>query len=621
MLCPLKGFDYNTLTIYCGIKILTRVQTKMNKPISLLVLFLTLVTGSKAQSNQITIDENFSDWSASPIFTDSQNDQSSGEIDFTDIWISNDNKNLFVRFSTGKEIVLAEDNDITIYIDSDNNASTGVSVNGIGAELSYNFGKRKGRVNGQDVYHNHIGLFAAPTVSSTQFEIAISRNITVNGFEVFPFSENTIKILIKDNGSGNDAVPNNGGIEYTFSNTSQTLPEYSINKKSSDYLRIVTYNVEHDGLLNADKKNYFERILKAVNPDIVGFQELTSSNADDTKNKVNEFLPGTWYASKPDYDRVLVSKYVILTSDTIDTKDYYESDYFLLNTQSKIGVNTLVIVAHPKCCNEVDNNGVSSDDKRATQFDAIMSFIKRVKDGKAPITLAANSPIVILGDMNLVGDSQQQRTLLTGDIVNNNNYVADFNPDWDETALEDAKPITTGMPGTFTSYDDYSSYSPGRLDYIVYTGSVLHLQNSYVLYTGGMSSSALNNTGLLSTDTKNASDHMPVVADFTYDSSTGIKNESLPTGFKLEQNYPNPFNPSTTIKYAISQPANVEFTIYDMLGKEIWSKNKGYQTAGNYRITFNSTEKQLSSGVYLLNMKAISSDKSFASIKKMLLMK
>ena len=49
--------------------------------------------------------------------------------------------------------------------------------------------------------------------------------------------------------------------------------------------------------------------------------------------------------------------------------------------------------------------------------------------------------------------------------------------------LEDAKPQTTGYPGSFTWNSAYSSYPAGSLDYIIYTGSVLQLENAYVLCT------------------------------------------------------------------------------------------------------------------------------------------
>ena len=55
-----------------------------------------------------------------------------------------------------------------------------------------------------------------------------------------------------------------------------------------------------------------------------------------------------------------------------------------------------------------------------------------------------------------------------------------------------------------------------------------------------------------------ASDHLPVVADFSLKNLTdmnGKKKVETPTKFKLLQNYPNPFNPTTTIEYYVTSPS------------------------------------------------------------------
>ena len=66
----------------------------------------------------------------------------------------------------------------------------------------------------------------------------------------------------------------------------------------------------------------------------------------------------------------------------------------------------------------------------------------------------------------------------------------------------------------YTWRHDNSEYPPGRLDFIFYTNSVMSTTKSFTLQTEIMSDERLENYGLLSNDTKNASDHFPVVADF-----------------------------------------------------------------------------------------------------------
>ena len=76
----------------------------------------------------------------------------------------------------------------------------------------------------------------------------------------------------------------------------------------------------------------------------------------------------------------------------------------------------------------------------------MMKFLRDAKEGIGPIPLEANTPIVIVGDMNLVGFNEQLETLLTGDIFDEVTHGLDFNPDWDGNALLDSQPYIPGLP-------------------------------------------------------------------------------------------------------------------------------------------------------------------------------
>ncbi|RPI18535.1 MAG: T9SS C-terminal target domain-containing protein [Ignavibacteriae bacterium] len=91
------------------------------------------------------------------------------------------------------------------------------------------------------------------------------------------------------------------------------------------------------------------------------------------------------------------------------------------------------------------------------------------------------------------------------------------------------------------------------------------------------------------------------------------KNQ-IPLEYHLFQNYPNPFNPSTTIKYDISNYAQVTFKIYDILGKEIYSSNE-FKKAGRYEFEFNGSN--FASGLYFYKLET----GEFKQVKKMVLIK
>jgi hypothetical protein len=105
-------------------------------------------------------------------------------------------------------------------------------------------------------------------------------------------------------------------------------------------------------------------------------------------------------------------------------------------------------------------------------------------------------------------------TLLYGDIVNADRFGADFDPDWDNTPLTDLLPRHTETRHTFTWRDDRTSFSPGRLDYFIFTDSVLGVAKYYILDTTEMSEDKLAEYGLEAGDSLAASDHLTLVVDF-----------------------------------------------------------------------------------------------------------
>jgi len=69
-----------------------------------------------------------------------------------------------------------------------------------------------------------------------------------------------------------------------------------------------------------------------------------------------------------------------------------------------------------------------------------------------------------------------------------------------------------GDNAMYTWFDAGNAFTPGRLDYLLYSDAVAEAVNSFVLDTGVMSEAALARVGLDADDTSN-SDHLPVVLD------------------------------------------------------------------------------------------------------------
>ena len=576
--------------------------------LSFLLFLLFFIYTDQGFSQSIIIDEDFSDWEEIPSFyDDTSGDNLGGSIDFKTLKITNDDRFIYLYLEVGTEINLQQDNSISLLLDLDQNSETGESFLGIGYDFIFNFGQRNGQFfnpNQRSFNSYEVGLVTAPTVTSSTFEIMINRNAVIDGDRLF--DNNSFDLLIRSATSNGDLLPDNNSstLTYTFSDEHIFTPEpYSLEKESPTDLRVLSYNVERDNLFNPSDKDSFRRIFQAIKPDIIGLEEVYDNSGQDAANLIEEFLPSKdnqqWYSGDTGNDNLIVSRYPIIKQTSISANAAY-----LLDLQDR---ELLVIVAHPPCC--------SNNENRQREVDEFMAFIRDSKSG-TEFNIEQNTPIIVMGDMNLVGLAQQQITLLTGDIVNENSFGPDFNPDWDGTSFEDLKPMNPGLPTTFTWYSSGSSFSAGRLDYMVYSGSVLIAKNNFALHSLEMDTDSLARYGLDKNDTITASDHLPLVGDFEFKTPTSSEEDSFPPiNFKLFQNYPNPFNPSTNIQFQLNTPSFIKLEVFDALGRSIGILFEGNMSSGSHSITFNA--ESLPSGLYYYSL----SSGEFSLSKKMILLK
>jgi len=568
-----------------------------------IISLVSLPVISFAQSVPIFLDGKVDDWNVPvPTYTDTEGD--GNNYDFKNFAVTNDEEFLFIQLNINPECKLMEDNLLSLYIDGDDDSTTGLLINGLGAELEWDFGFRNGTFykNGSTVIsYPDIIYRSLPTVTDTTYEIAIGRNALPNGTDSL-FTSSTIKLFFSDNELNGDWMPDSGEtFEYTF-DESPTPPVdlIRINKEDTTLLRVMDWNVLNDGLTSSSRQQYFARILQAVNPDIICFSECVSSTAEDVKQVMDQILPLSnsqgWFTKKMDYDDVIASRYLIkqgwnyYPSDNrsfaslIDLPDYFEKDLLTVN-------------AHLKCCGGEDN-----DDRRQREVDAIISFLKDAKTVGGSIDLPDGTPFIILGDLNLVGRRQQLVSLVTGVIINTGQFGTGGAPDWDDTDLEDLIAYQTDKRIAYTWRDDGSSYPPGRLDFQIFTNSVLNVEKVFLIQTEVMSPDRLATYGLQQFDSGNASDHFPKVTDYHIVLPTDVNDKHVPGNFILEQNYPNPFNPRTKISWQSPINSWQTLKLYDVLGIEIATLVDEFKPAGKYEIEFDAND--LPSGVYFYQLKS-----------------
>ncbi len=107
----------------------------------------------------------------------------------------------------------------------------------------------------------------------------------------------------------------------------------------------------------------------------------------------------------------------------------------------------------------------------------------------------------------------------------------------------------------------------------------------------------------------------------------GVTGINMPTGvrddiplikqFTLFQNYPNPFNSKTIIKFRIPDYNFTILKVYDLLGREIATLLNEPKSSGEYEIEFNADKYNLTSGIYIYQLKS----GSFVQLKKLVFMK
>jgi len=561
-------------------------------------LIVSFVPAASAGALPITPDGQFDDWTATAQESlDPSGDDGSSGIDFTHLEIAHDQDWVFLRFDTTIEVQPDEQQDIRFYLDTDMNAATGYSINGIGAELVWELGQRSGTFytpSPQSIDHPDIGLVIAPTVSASEFEVALRRDaVPAGGQPLFP--GNDFRMVITDNASGGDRLPDSGSVSYTLDATSFPIATVPLEQSGSS-IRVAGYNVQNDGLFDTSSAHQtaLEKIFSTVDAQVWVICEVWNHTAEDVRQVVEGYLPSAsgedWYAVKLDSGNVIVSRFPILLSWEVSPGDRITAA--LLDVRPTWDSDLMIIANHWSCC--------TADANRQQQADATVAFLRDAMTPGGNFTLAEGTPVILAGDFNLVGWRQQLDTLVSGDIQDEGSYGSDFAPDWGNGNLSYALSRHPDARMVYTWRQDSSSFYPGMLDYLFYTPSAIVLDHGFVLETRTMTSSTLANYGLSANTTPDASDHAPRVGDFVLNAVTATP-PALARGLRLLPNVPNPFNPRTTLRFALNRSERVRLEIVDPKGRRVRTLLDASLPAGNHEIAWNGTDdggRAVASGVY-----------------------
>jgi endonuclease/exonuclease/phosphatase family metal-dependent hydrolase len=368
---------------------------------------------------------------------------------------------IYLRISLPEAVVLQDNSGVIIYYDTDDNPSTGLSAHGLGAEIRWLAGLRSGTayttgpggLTSRSIRHPDLELRAAPVLDSTDFEVSIRRPAASGG---------TCRVAVEWSGQLR-------GVATAVYRNERMVRSLSPARAPHTDLRVMAYNVETDDLLDrADKKDRFLAEFVALQPDVICFTEVYAHNAATTRARVAEALPYMLHASGDgSADSRIVSRYPIVFSEPAGS-------FHAARVRSEDGsIDVMVITAHLRCC--------SSDDIRSVQLASIADFVTRMRAGQlagVPVGL----PVILAGDLNLVRRDTPAFLALQ-----------------QSTGLRPLPALHLDALDDYTWRSDGSTYSPGRLDYIL-AGPGMVARRAFVFKSATP-----------------PSDHLPLVADLAVD--------------------------------------------------------------------------------------------------------
>jgi len=293
-----------------------------------------------------------------------------------------------------------------------------------------------------------------------------------------------------------------------------------LSKDHPSDLRVMSYNTARNFISVSTQDARFARILQAVSPDIIGFQEIEDTiTTSQLVTRLNTVLPygAPWQVNLGKSDgyirTVLATRYPQSRqiTDTVPPSEVRGVNAALVDLPTSAGVDVYPMVIHFKAY-----AGGTNTAKRQKACDAIAKWLGDLRTPGGDIDLPTSTPALVFGDTNFVDPDPQQPevTLRTGDIVDNATYGPDIKGDWDGTDILDVQPADP-FTGDKDTYPSGTTDPTSRIDRMYITDSVLQVVHAFVLNTATMTSSQLAAAGLQAGDTDNASDHLPIVIDLT----------------------------------------------------------------------------------------------------------
>jgi hypothetical protein len=434
----------------------------------------------RLSASVIRIDGRFEDWKDIKICAYDPKGDAKGAFDITKVYTASQGSILYLRFDTTNLLNLQNgpeaEGTLIVIIDLPNNQELVFDMRGRRAFLNDSLKER--------IPWDLLKYIVGPTYAQNEFEIQVD----LGGFNV-NYGD---AITIQFNGSDQLIAP----ITFTFSQPPETPNRRSHRQYPGTDVRIVSFNTYFEGLSDPNREEAMGRLLNSVNGDIYCFQEewKTEGHGEILKRLMPLEGKGQWHIHKV-FGNVIASKYPLKALPS--KNDRYAAAYI-----GPAENHLFIINVHLKAMGYIDSR---EDRLRIRQVNDIIATIDEIYRGKynkdeAPGTQPA---IVIVGDFNLVGS----RTPLDM-IIEKKVYGL---KDWLIPNLI-GESVVTWRGGS------RASFSPGKLDYIVYSTRTLIPKNGFILNSELLNRMEHRQLKLDIADSK-LSDHLLITVDFQFSDS------------------------------------------------------------------------------------------------------
>lgn len=500
---------------------------------------------TRARAPAIHLDGEFDDWAgAAPLTTDSADAEPGSPVDFGRVWAADDPGWMYLSVEVGRAVnVQAMAGELHLVIDADGDAATGGTRWGLdGAEFEIvmsrmdrpqpggfgaGFGLRpvEGDTVGELGSAYDLGVAALPTHAADRFELRVARDGGPDGFGRLGATVRGSLVAVVDGRVVDRTEP----WTYAFASVSDPtafVPDLTpLTERPAGSFRVAAWNVS-EGSFRSPVSH--ARVLAAVRPDVVLLDEV---HGDATLDDLRDFFAHPDLAALGEWDFVLSrgggrQKTVVAARDRAVRQDpgmvevrYAPGDLDALRAEVPEAAHPLLDAEAERHLSatggwvELDgveilfvpldfqSAGYAGSPQDALRIVQARTLARHVRDASTMTGREGGVPVVVGGDLNLVGSIDPLRVVSDG-------------LDADGSPLARAALDRLGEASRTTWRDTRQGpFAPGLLDMVLYSDAVLEQVGGFVFATDDLTDAQLARLGLERGLSAASSDHLVVVTD------------------------------------------------------------------------------------------------------------